>query len=231
MPAPDRAGKRAGNRFNRTSWLYSIMGRKPTRRQKTRAWYQAHIKDTYVRQAQQDGYRSRAVYKLKEIDEKDQLFRTGQTVVDLGAAPGGWSEFARSRIGASGRIVALDLLPMEPVPGVEFIQGDFLDADILEKVLAASGNRAVDLVISDMAPNLSGIASADQAGAIYLAELALDFAEKVLVPGGVLLVKTFQGEGFPELRQAMLSRFKRVLSRKPKASRPQSREIYLLGRD
>lgn len=231
MPAPARPDKSTDTSSGETEYSHIIMSRKPTRRQKTRAWYQAHVKDTYVRQAQQDGYRSRAVYKLKEIDEKDQLFKPGQTVVDLGAAPGGWSEFARERMGASGRIVALDLLPMAPVAGVEFIQGDFTETAILEQVLAVVGTRSADLVISDMAPNLSGIASADQAGAIYLAELALDFADKALAPGGVLLVKTFQGEGFPELRQAMLTRFKRVLSRKPKASRPQSREIYLLGRD
>jgi 23S rRNA (uridine2552-2'-O)-methyltransferase len=152
-------------------------------------------------------------------------------VVELGATPGGWSQYARNKLGANGRLLAMDILPMEPLQGVEFIQGDFTEARVLDELLAALAGQTVDLVISDMAPNITGIAPSDQAKSVYLAELALDFADKVLKPGGQLLTKTFQGEGFPELRQAMLSRFKTVISRKPKASRPQSREIYLLGKD
>lgn len=200
------------------------------RRKKTKAWLKQHVNDEYVQLSQREGYRSRAVYKLKEIDERDALLKPGMNVVELGATPGGWSQYARQKLGPRDRLLAMDILPMEPLPGVEFIQGDFTEDALLDRLLAALQGQTVDLVISDMAPNITGIAPSDQAKSVYLAELALDFADKVLKPGGELLTKTFQGEGFPELRQAMLQRFKTVISRKPKASRPQSREIYLLGK-
>ena len=200
------------------------------RRKKTKAWLKQHVNDEYVQLSQREGYRSRAVYKLKEIDERDKLLKPGMNVVELGSTPGGWSQYAREKLGPKGRLLAMDILPMEPLEGVEFIQGDFTEDAVLDKLLATLQGQTVDLVISDMAPNITGIAPSDQAKSVYLAELALDFADKVLKPGGDLLTKTFQGEGFPELRKAMLDRFKTVISRKPKASRPQSREIYLLGR-
>ncbi|GMR19542.1 MAG: 23S rRNA (uridine(2552)-2'-O)-methyltransferase RlmE [Gammaproteobacteria bacterium] len=201
------------------------------RRKKTRAWMKQHVNDEYVQRAQKEGYRSRAVYKLKEINEKDKLIRPGLRVVDLGAAPGGWSQYVRQRMGSSkGAVLALDILFMEPLQGVEFMQGDFTEQAVLDRALESLGGAPVDLVISDMAPNISGIAVSDQARAVYLAELALEFARQVLKPGGHLLLKTFQGEGFPELRKAMQGRFKSLISRKPKASRARSREIYLLGK-
>lgn len=200
------------------------------RRKKTKAWLKQHINDEFVQLSQREGYRSRAVYKLKEIDERDKLLKPGLNVVELGATPGGWSQYAREKLGSNGRLLAMDILPMEPLEGVEFIQGDFTEDAVLQKLLTALKGQTVDLVISDMAPNITGIAPSDQARSVYLAELALDFADKVLKPGGELLTKTFQGEGFPELRKAMLERFNTVISRKPKASRPQSKEIYLLGK-
>ncbi len=201
-----------------------------TRPKRKRAWLREHFDDAFVKRAQKEGYRSRAVYKLVEIDERDRLFRAGQTVVDLGAAPGGWSQYARKRVGARGRVVALDILPIEPLQGVDVIQGDFTEQAVLGLLLDKLGGAAVDLVISDMAPNMSGITVSDQPRSIYLAELALDFAAKVLRPGGNFLVKAFQGEGFHSLHKQMQSRFEKLVSRKPRASRPRSREIYLLGR-
>jgi 23S rRNA (uridine2552-2'-O)-methyltransferase len=210
-------------------------------------WLQRHVTDPYVKRARKEGYRSRAAFKLAEIDERERLFRPGMTVVDLGAAPGGWSQYARGRVGADGRVIALDVLPMEEIPGVEFIHGDFTEEPVLhllEERLRCAGTRecrgrqdagsgagrVVDLVISDMAPNISGITVSDQARSVYLAELALDFADKHLKPGGGFLVKTFQGEGFPAFLRAMQGRFGKVVTRKPKASRAESREIYLYGR-
>ena len=201
------------------------------RKKKTRAWLREHTADEFVRLAQKEGYRSRAVYKLKEIDQRDRLFRSGLRVVDLGAAPGGWSQYASQRIGATGTLVALDILPMDPLPRVEFIQDDFTEQSAVEALQQRLQGRPLDLVISDMAPNISGVASVDQAKATYLAELALDFASRMLVQGGTLLLKTFQGEGFPDLRASMQLKFGKLLSRKPKASRARSREIYLLGKD
>jgi 23S rRNA (uridine2552-2'-O)-methyltransferase len=188
-----------------------------------------HVQDEFVRRAQKEGYRARAIYKLKEIDERDSLIKTGMTVVDLGAAPGSWCEYAVSRVGDNGRVFALDLLPMEPISGVEFIQGDFTEQEALDRLLQALGDRPVDLVLSDMAPNISGIGVSDQARAMYLVELALDLAEQILRPGGALLVKVFQGKGFPEFQKTLQRRFRTVRTRKPKASRARSREIYLLA--
>ncbi|BAU48973.1 23S rRNA methyltransferase [Sulfurifustis variabilis] len=200
------------------------------RTKSSRAWLDRQHKDPFVKRARKEGARSRAIYKLEEIDRRDRLFRAGMVVVDLGAAPGGWSEYAVRRVLPGGRVVALDLLPMAEIPGVEFIQGDFADAAVLDSLKERLGGQRVDLVISDMAPNISGIAAADQARSMGLSELALDFADQALRAGGDLLLKTFQGEGFKELHQQMLRRFERVLTRKPKASRGESREVYLLGR-
>lgn len=193
-------------------------------------WLARQHRDPYVKQAQKEGWRSRAVYKLQEIDTRDRLLRPGMTVVDLGAAPGGWSQYVMQRVGPSGHVLALDILPMEPVAGVECLQGDFTEQPVLDLLIARLGGRPVDLVIADLAPNISGIASADQARAMHLAELALEFADKTLRRGGDFLVKTFQGAGFQELHRAMQQRFAKLVARKPKASRAESREVYLLGK-
>ncbi|THF66891.1 23S rRNA (uridine(2552)-2'-O)-methyltransferase RlmE [Pseudothauera nasutitermitis] len=195
----------------------------------SKAWMREHVTDAYVQQAKAQGYRSRAAFKLAEIDERDRLLRAGMVVVDLGAAPGSWSQVAVQRIGAKGRVFALDLLPIEPIPGVEFLQGDFTDDGIAERFEAGLEGAAVDLVLSDMAPNMSGVPTVDQARSIHLCELALDFAARHLKPGGNFLVKVFQGEGFDELRRAMQEVFRVVQVRKPKASRDRSAEVYLLG--
>jgi 23S rRNA (uridine2552-2'-O)-methyltransferase len=193
-------------------------------------WLDRQHRDPYVKRARQEGYRSRAAYKLAELDERDHLLRPGMLVVDLGAAPGGWSQYARQKVGGRGRVIALDILPIEPIAGVEVVRGDFTENEAPDLLEARLEGRKVDLVISDMAPNITGVASADQARSVYLAELAHEFADKHLKPGGNLLLKTFQGEGYPELHKAMQARFARVATRKPKASRAESREIYLLGR-
>lgn len=189
-----------------------------------------HVNDTYVQLAQKEGWRSRAVFKLKEIDEKDHLLKPGMTVVDLGATPGSWCQYAVKRIQPGGRLIGLDLLEMDPLAGVDFIQGDFREAEVLEKLEAALAGRPVDLVLSDMAPNMTGIAATDSAQVIYLAELTLDFARAHLKPGGALLVKVFQGAGFMELRQAMQESFASLATRKPAASRDRSAELYLLAK-
>ena len=188
-----------------------------------------HFDDEYVRRAQQEGYRSRAIYKLIEIQQKDQLLKPDMTVIDLGAAPGGWSEYAVKKLGAKGRMIALDILPMEPIDGVEIIQGDFREDDVLAQLLDLIGESGADLVISDMAPNISGMEVVDIPRSYYLADLALDLAIQVLKPGGGLLVKLFQGEGFDDYQKALKQNFKRVVMRKPKASRARSREIYALA--
>ena len=201
-------------------------------------WLHQHINDPYVQAAQKDGYRARAAYKLKEIDEAFGLIHPGQVVVDLGCTPGAWSQYLRRRMapdGAAagqlnGTIISLDLLPMEPIAGVQFIQGDFREDAVLDQFETLLAGRPLDLVISDMAPNLSGMASIDQARAAYLCELALDFARSHLKPGGAFLVKVFQGSEFNDYLAAMRSGFTQVLSRKPKASRDRSAEIYLLGK-
>ncbi|WP_281645927.1 23S rRNA (uridine(2552)-2'-O)-methyltransferase RlmE [Parendozoicomonas sp. Alg238-R29] len=193
-------------------------------------WLKEHFDDQYVQQSQQDGYRSRASYKLREIAEKDKLFRPGMTVVDLGAAPGGWTQVAGEMIGGDGRVVASDILPMDPIADVVFVQGDFTEDVVLAEILEAVGADQVDLVISDMAPNMSGVKAADQPRAMYLVELALDLARQVLKPGGSFLVKIFHGEGFDEYLKDMRTSFGSVATRKPGASRARSRETYLLGR-
>ncbi|HLQ27022.1 MAG TPA: RlmE family RNA methyltransferase [Acidiferrobacterales bacterium] len=195
------------------------------------AWLREHFDDEFVKRAQKEGFRSRAVYKLIEIDQRGHLLTPGMTVVDLGAAPGGWSQYAKQRVGVRGRVLALDLLPMPPVAGVEFIQGDFTEQDTLDLLLSALSGMPVDLVISDMAPNISGIAVSDQAKTMYLAELALDFAQQCLRPQGRLLIKTFQGQGFNGLYKRLQANFSKVITRKPRASRARSREIYLLGKE
>ena len=196
----------------------------------SKRWLHEHRSDAYVKQARHEGYRSRAVYKLEELDQRDHLLRPGISIVDLGAAPGGWSQYVRKRLGEKARIVALDVLPMDPLAGVTVIQGDFRDAEVLEQLEAAMGEAKVDLVLSDMAPNISGIDSADQAAGVHLAELALDFARNRLKPGGVLVTKLFQGEGFDDFVKNLRQTFDKVVLRKPKASRPRSREIYLVAR-
>lgn len=197
----------------------------------SKKWLREHETDEYVLLARREGLRSRAVYKLAEINERDRLLRPGMTVVDLGAAPGGWSEYCAPRVGPKGRVFALDILDMVPIPGVEFICGDFGEQEPLDALHAALDDSRVDLVLSDMAPNLSGVGSVDQARAMYLVDLALDFAEKTLRPGGDFLIKLFQGEGFVDFHRHMKAQFGRVLTRKPQASRARSRELYLLGRD
>ncbi|PYF81582.1 23S rRNA Um-2552 2'-O-methyltransferase [Marinomonas alcarazii] len=189
-----------------------------------------HFDDPYVKKSQQDGYRSRASYKLIEINDKDKLFKPAMRVVDLGAAPGGWSQVAAKLVGDHGTIVASDILEMAPLPGVRFVQGDFTEQEVYEAILAEIGDEKADLVISDMAPNMSGNSSSDQPQAMYLVELALDMAAQVLRPGGNFLVKVFQGEGFEEYLKTMRAQFGSVVTRKPDASRARSREVYLLGR-
>ena len=201
-----------------------------SRSKTSRAWMREHINDPYVQKAKAEGYRSRAAYKLMEMDKKDRLLVPGQLLVDLGASPGSWSQVAVAKIGSKGRVLALDLLPMEPMPGVQFIQGDFREQEVLDALRTALGGRKADLVISDLAPNISGIPMSDQARSIYLCELALDFARQCLKPGGSLLVKVFQGAGFAEFLAAMRKAFVKVGSRKPEASRGRSSEMYLLGK-
>ena len=195
----------------------------------SKQWMREHISDPYVQMAQKAGYRSRAAYKLIEINEKDHLIKPGMVVVDLGATPGGWCQVAGSIVGAGGKVIALDLLPLEPLRGVEFIQGDFRDEDVLKQLEASLQGKPVGLVISDMAPNFSGVSSVDQDRSIYLAELAMEFAFEHLNAEGSFLVKVFQGAGFEDYMKLMRTRFKKVVSRKPKASRDRSSEVYLLG--
>lgn len=192
-------------------------------------WMREHVNDVFVKRARSEGYRSRASYKLLEIAERDKLLRQGMTVVDLGATPGGWSQVARAQVGARGQVYALDILEMEPLPGVTFMLGDFRDETVESQLSAALAGRPIDLVLSDMSPNISGIAMSDQARAMHLAELALGFAVKHLKPGGSFLVKVFQGSGFQEFFKEMQQGFEKVATRKPEASRGRSNELYLLG--
>ena len=193
-------------------------------------WLKEHFNDIYVQKAQQEGYRSRAVYKLMEIQEKDRLIRPGMVVVDLGAAPGGWSQYVAQCLGGRGRMIALDILPMDALADVTFIQGDFREQAVLDALYAELGDSAVNLVISDMAPNTSGVRSVDQAKSMYLVELALDFAQSRLAPGGDFLTKIFHGPGFDTLLRSLKSQFLTVQTRKPEASRARSQETYLLAR-
>ncbi|MEY1660886.1 23S rRNA (uridine(2552)-2'-O)-methyltransferase RlmE [Isoalcanivorax beigongshangi] len=192
-------------------------------------WLQEHFSDPWVARAQAEGYRSRASFKLLEINEKDRLFRRGMTVLDLGAAPGGWSQVAARELGSSGRIVASDILAMDPIADVTFIQGDFREDEVFEAILDALGGRKVDLVMSDMAPNMSGNRGVDQPRSMYLVELALHMANQVLAPDGRFLAKVFQGEGIEAFRKDLQQSFQRVVTRKPAASRPRSPEVYVLG--
>jgi 23S rRNA (uridine2552-2'-O)-methyltransferase len=196
----------------------------------SKQWLKEHFDDAWVRRARDDGYRSRASYKLLEIHQRDNLLRPGMTVVDLGAAPGGWSQVAAKLVLPKGVILASDILEMEPVDGVTFVQGDFTESACFEEILGLLEGNGVDLVISDMAPNMSGMNDIDQPRAMYLVELAVDFASRTLKPGGALLMKVFQGEGFTELLQQLKRNFSSVVNRKPEASRSRSREVYILAK-
>ena len=193
-------------------------------------WLKEHFDDPFVKMAQKDGYRSRASYKLLEVQEKDRILRPGMTVIDLGSAPGGWSQVTSRVIGDKGTLIASDILPMAAIADVTFIEGDFTEERVFQQIMDAVGNNPVDLVISDMAPNMSGVRAADQAAAMYLCELALDLASKVLRPGGDFLIKVFHGEGFDAYLRDVRSRFEKVQMRKPASSRDRSREQYLLAR-
>ncbi|MCU7801779.1 MAG: 23S rRNA (uridine(2552)-2'-O)-methyltransferase RlmE [Candidatus Thiodiazotropha sp. (ex Lucinoma borealis)] len=199
------------------------------RSKSSRQWLDRHFNDEYVKKAKKAGYRSRAAFKLLEIQEKDRIIKPGMRVVDLGAAPGGWSQIARDLVGEKGQVLALDILPMDPIAGVDFIQGDFREPQPLEEMRKWLAGEPVDLVISDMAPNVTGMASVDQPRAIYLCELALEFAREVLKPGGHFIAKVFQGEGFDAYLKALRGDFQRVVSRKPSSSRAKSREVYLVA--
>jgi 23S rRNA (uridine2552-2'-O)-methyltransferase len=201
----------------------------PKRSKSSARWLAEHASDEFVKRAQKEGWRSRAVFKLAQIQASERLLRPGMRCVDLGAAPGGWSQYAARIVGA-GRIVATDMLAMDPIPGVDFVQGDFREEAVLEQVLQHLGADKVDLVLSDMAPNMAGIDAVDQPRSMHLAELALEFADRVLAPGGDLLVKLFQGAGFDQIIRDTRSRYGRVMTKKPKASRSRSSEIYLLAR-
>jgi len=202
----------------------------PKRTKSSARWLAEHANDEYVKRAKAEGWRSRAVYKLAEIQVTERLLRPGIRCVDLGAAPGGWSQYAARIVGGKSRIVATDILPMDAIVGVDFIQGDFREANVLSNVLGVLGADKVDLVLSDMAPNMAGIDSVDQPRSMHLAELALEFANQVLAPGGDLLVKLFQGAGFEQILKDARARYGRVVTKKPKASRTRSPEIYLLAR-
>jgi 23S rRNA (uridine2552-2'-O)-methyltransferase len=204
--------------------------KRPRKNRFVKAWIDEHVNDHWVKEATRLGYRSRAAFKLIELADKDHLLRPGMSVVDLGAAPGSWTQVLREKLGKKARIVALDLLEMAPLAGVVVLQGDFREAPVLQRLEAALEGRKVDLVVSDLAPNLSGVESADQARSVHLGELALEFAVDWLQPGGDLVVKAFQGEGFAELQRAMAGEFEKVYVRKPKASRDRSREVYLVAK-
>jgi 23S rRNA (uridine2552-2'-O)-methyltransferase len=191
---------------------------------------QEHFDDEYVKMAQAQGYRSRAVFKLKEIQDKDQLIKPGMNIIDLGAAPGGWSQYARQIIGKKDKIIALDILAIDPLEGVDFIQGDFREQVVLDQLLAVLGGAPINLVMSDMAPNMSGNKGVDQPRSIYLGELALETAKAVLTEEGVFLVKLFHGAGFEEFYKEVQQSFAKVVIRKPKASRPRSNEVYILAK-
>ena len=194
------------------------------------SWLSRHLSDPFVKQAQKDGYRSRSAYKLVELNEKDQLIRPGMRVMDLGSAPGGWSQVAGRLVGRRGRVLATDILPMDPVANVDFIQGDFTDEKVVEQLLGWLDGGRFDLIVSDIAPNLSGIDSADQAGSMYLLELALDTVRKTLKPGATFVAKMFQGSGSDDYMKELRKSFEKVLIRKPGASRKESREVYIVAK-
>lgn len=200
------------------------------RSKSSRRWLEEHVNDPYVKQAQKDGYRSRASYKLIELNEKDKLIRPGMLILDLGSAPGGWSQVAGRLVGDRGRVLATDILPMDSLENVDFIRGDFTEEAVLKQILEALGGSRPDLIISDMAPNISGIDAADQAASIYLVELALDLVRRVLKPGGNFVTKVFQGEGSDQYLKALRTSFEKVVVRKPGASRPRSREVYMVAK-
>jgi 23S rRNA (uridine2552-2'-O)-methyltransferase len=193
-------------------------------------WLKEHFDDEFVKKSQQDGYRSRAVYKLQEIQKKDNILRPGMAIVDLGAAPGGWSQYAVEVMKGNGRVFAMDLLEIEPLDNVEFIQGDFSDDEVYQKLMKLIDGKGIDLVVSDISPNISGVKSVDQPKVLYLAELAYDFSVQVLKPGGMFLTKVFQGEGVDQFYRELRKKFKTVLTRKPKASRSRSAEVYILAK-
>jgi 23S rRNA (uridine2552-2'-O)-methyltransferase len=192
-------------------------------------WLNEHVNDDFVKRAQADAYRSRAVYKLMELNEKDGLLRPGMRVLELGASPGGWTQYVAERLQSSGVIVASDILPMDSIADVHFVQGDFREVEVADEIVAALGDAGADLVLSDMAPNLSGVSATDQARALYLAELARDMAADVLSESGNFLTKVFQGAGFDAFITSLRSDYKKVILRKPKASRPRSREVYAVA--
>ncbi|MGD2136768.1 MAG: 23S rRNA (uridine(2552)-2'-O)-methyltransferase RlmE [Gammaproteobacteria bacterium] len=200
------------------------------RSKSSRRWLKSHFDDEFVKRAQRAGWRSRAVFKLEEIQQRDRILRPGMSVVDLGAAPGGWSQYAARLLGDRGRIIALDVLPMEPLPGVEVIQGDFRDGEVVDSIMENIGDTRIGLVMSDMAPNISGMEAVDQPRSMYLAELAVDFAAGVQGRGGSLLFKAFQGAGFDRLVRDLRREYAKVVIRKPKASRPRSREVYVVAK-
>jgi 23S rRNA (uridine2552-2'-O)-methyltransferase len=200
-----------------------------SRSKSSAGWLREHFNDEYVKKAQAEGLRSRAVYKLEELIARDRLLKPGSTVVDLGAAPGSWSQLVRQRLGTTGQVIALDILPMDAIPGVDFLQGDFREESVLRELETRLQGQSVDLVLSDLAPNMSGVALADQIRAMALAELALDFSRQWLRPGGSFLIKLFQGAGFDDYLRGLRAEFTRVTMRKPKASRARSREVYALA--
>jgi 23S rRNA (uridine2552-2'-O)-methyltransferase len=211
--------------------LFREDGEDPMARSKTsKKWLDEHVNDPYVKKAQIDGYRSRASYKLIEINEKDQLIKPGDIAMDLGSAPGGWSQIVAPMVGDNGKVIASDILPMDGIVGVTFIQGDFTDEAVYERILETIDGEGVDVVISDMAPNMSGVKTTDQYSSMYLVELALDMARNVLKPGGNFCAKVFQGVGYEEYVKDVRSSFNKVIIRKPAASRPRSREVYIVGK-
>ena len=200
------------------------------KRSSSRAWLREHREDLFVQRALKEGYRSRACYKLKEINERDRLLRPGMAVLDLGAAPGGWSQVAAELVGSKGRIIATDILPMDSLADVEFVQGDFTEEAVFEEIMALVGGLRIDVVLSDMAPNMSGVTAVDQPRSMHLVELTLDMATQTLDVGGCFVSKIFQGEGFDDVMREARRHFDRVLTRKPDASRPRSREVYLIAK-
>ena len=202
------------------------MGKKKS---SSRAWLKEHHDDIFVQRAQKEGYRSRAVYKLMEINDKDQILRRGMSVLDLGSAPGGWSQVAAKLVGEAGRVVASDILLMDALPDVVFVQGDFTEQETYDRIVASLNDKPLDVVLSDMAPNMSGMPEVDQPRSMYLVELATELAERALAPGGAFITKVFQGEGFEPWFRQIRDRFDRVTTRKPLASRPRSREVYIVA--